>query len=198
MSRCPQTIELLLSRRSSKVLTLEEPGPSASDLETILTAAVRVPDHGKLAPWRFLTFRNESRAAFGETLRRRFLDLQPDASADHADFEARRFLRAPLIVAVISRITPGSRIPDWEQQLSAGAVCQNMLVAATALGYGCCWLTEWCAYDAEVAAALGLAQGERVAGFVYIGTNALPNAERPRPALADICRDWRPAPAHRA
>lgn len=193
MTSSPETLALLLKRRSSKVLTLQEPGPSPKELETILTAATRVPDHGKLAPWRFLLFRNDARPAFGEILRRRFLETRPDASDDMADIEARRFLRAPLVVAVISRVTPGIKIPEWEQQLSAGAVCQNMLIAATALGYGCCWLTEWCAYDEVVARALKLVPGERVAGFVYLGTPLFANAERPRPALEGLCRDWTPA-----
>lgn len=187
----PEALALLLRRRSSKVLSLQEPGPSASDLETILTAASRVPDHGKLAPWRFLLFRDHARAAFGEILRRRFVETHPDATRELADIEERRFLRAPLVVAVISRVTTGIKIPEWEQQLSAGAVCQNMLIAATALGYGCCWLTEWYAYDEGVARALDLQPGERVAGFVYLGTPMFANTERPRPALANVCQDWR-------
>lgn len=190
MTSSSPTLALLLSRRSSKVLALQEPGPSDADLEVILTAATRVPDHGKLAPWRFLLFKDQARAVFGEILRRRFTQTRPDASEDLAQIEARRFLRAPLVVAVISRVTPGIKIPEWEQQLSAGAVCQNLLIAATALGYGCCWLTEWCAYDEGVAEALGLHADERVAGFVYVGTPMFPNTERARPALSEVCRDW--------
>lgn len=192
MARSQETIDLLLTRRSAKALTMVEPGPDEAELSVILRAGARVPDHGKLAPWRFIVFRGEARAQFGEVLRRIYADAQPEATRDQVEFEARRLLRAPLVVAVISRVTPGIKIPEWEQLLSAGAVCQNMLIAATALGYGAQWLTEWYAFDAGVVAALGLGENERVAGYLYFGSESVPKDERPRPDLSEITSDWAP------
>ncbi len=193
MSRSDQTIDLLLTRRSIKPMTMTTPGPNVEDLEIILRAGSRVPDHGKLAPWRFILFQGDARAAFGTVLRERFAQVEPRADEDRLALEAGRFMRAPLVVAVISRIVPSQKAPEWEQHLSVGACCQNMLVAATALGHASCWLTEWCAYDGNIASALGLSDNERVAGFLYFGSPTLPNEERARPRLADICTDWTPA-----
>jgi nitroreductase len=190
--RSPETVDLLLTRRSAKALTMVEPGPNEEELRTILTAGARVPDHGKLAPWRFIIFRGEARAAFGAELARIHAAAQPGATAEQTGFEANRLTRAPLVVAVISRVTPGIKIPEWEQVLSAGAVCQNMLVAATALGFGAQWLTEWYAFDPQVNALLGLKENEKVAGFIYLGSESVAKDERPRPVLADITSEWRP------
>ena len=190
MVRSDQTIELLLSRRSVKPMTMASPGPDAADLEIILTAGARVPDHGKLVPWRFILFRGEARAAFGKVLKARFAEIEPGANEDRLELEANRFMRAPLVVTVVSGLVPNPKAPEWEQRLSAGAVCQNILVAATALGYGSNWLTEWCAFDDGIAAALGLGENERVAGFIYLGTPTLPNEDRPRPDLNKITHDW--------
>ena len=193
MSRSQETVDLLLTRRSVKPFTMTAPGPAAAELEIILRAGARVPDHGKLAPWRFILFKGDARAAFGEVLKKRFAEVDPAANEDRLKIEAGRLLQAPVVVAVISRIVPSKKAPEWEQVLSAGASCQNMLIAATALGFACSWLTEWCAYDAEIARALGLKENERVAGFIYFGSPTLPKDERERPALADICTDWKPA-----
>ncbi|MEW6092119.1 nitroreductase [Parvibaculum sp.] len=192
MPRSPETVELLLTRRSAKALTMVEPGPNEEELRTILTAGARVPDHGKLAPWRFIIFRGEARAAFGAELARIHAAAQPGATAEQTGFEANRLTRAPVVVAVISRVTPGIKIPEWEQVLSAGAACQNMLVAATALGFGAQWLTEWYAFDPQVNALLGLKENEKVAGFIYLGSESVAKDERPRPVLADITSEWRP------
>lgn len=186
----PEMIDLLLTRRSVKAMTMVAPGPDAQEREIILRAGARVPDHGKLAPWRFILFEGETRAAFGDVLRQSWLARESGASEDQLQFEARRFLRAPLVIAVISRVTPGIKIPEWEQTLSVGAVCQNMLVAATALGYGAQWLTEWYAYDAQVMRALDLGENERVAGYLYFGRPSVPNDERPRPVLSEITSYW--------
>ncbi|HEY4345879.1 MAG TPA: nitroreductase, partial [Parvibaculum sp.] len=169
------------------------PGPDASELEIILRAGSRVPDHGKLAPWRFILFKGDARAAFGDVLRERFAKIELAATEDRLRLEAGRLLQAPLVVAVISRIVPSKKAPEWEQVLSAGASCQNMLVAATALGFAASWLTEWYAYDASIAQSLGLAENERVAGFIYFGSPTLPKDDRERPVLAEICTDWKPA-----
>lgn len=193
MSRSEETIDLLLTRRSVKPMTMAAPGPDAAELEIILRAGARVPDHGKLAPWRFILFQGDARAAFGEVLKKRFAEVEPAANEDRLALEASRFMRAPLVIAVISRVVPSTKAPEWEQRLSAGAVCQNMLVAATALGYGTCWLTEWCAFDDGIAASLGLDESEKVAGFIYFGTPTLPKDERERPDLNAICMDWKPA-----
>jgi nitroreductase len=190
LPRSQETIDLLLTRRSVKALTMSEPGPDEAELQTILRIGARVPDHGKLAPWRFIVFRGDAREAFGAILSSTYAKLQPNAGDDQLEFEANRFLRAPLVVAVISRVTPDIKIPEWEQLLSAGAVCQNMLVAATALGYGAQWLTEWYAFDAEIARHLGLGKNERVAGYIYFGSQTLPNDERPRPDLSEITSSW--------
>ena len=189
--RLPETVDLLLTRRSAKALTMVEPGPDEGELQIILTAGARVPDHGKLAPWRFIIFKGEARAAFGTELARIHAAAQPKATKDQIAFEANRLTRAPVVVAVISRITPGIKIPEWEQLLSAGAVCQNMLLAATALGYGAQWLTEWYAFDEKVNEVLGLAGNEKVAGYLYFGSESVAKDERPRPGLADITSEWK-------
>lgn len=192
MARSQETIDLLLTRRSAKALTMVEPGPDAQEVEIILRAGARVPDHGKLAPWRFVVFKGEARRDFGAVLRESFTRGQPNATDDQAEFEANRLLRAPVVVAVVSRVTPGIKIPEWEQLLSAGAVCQNMLIAAVALGYGAQWLTEWYAFDPQVGEALGLGENERVAGFLYFGSESVAKDDRPRPELSDIVSDWTP------
>ncbi|ODA68220.1 putative NAD(P)H nitroreductase YdjA [Methyloligella halotolerans] len=184
-------LDHLLSRRSVSAAMLAEPGPTAEQLTQILTAAARVPDHKKLAPWRFILFQGEARASFGQTLARIFEAKQADATDARIAFEGERFMRAPLVVAVISQVVENAAAPAWEQELSAGAVCMNLLHAATALGFGAQWITEWCAFDPEVAGALGLAGNERVAGFVYIGTATEKPDERDRPRLEDIVTAYR-------
>ncbi|XSG82238.1 MAG: nitroreductase family protein [Methyloligella sp. ZOD6] len=184
-------LDHLLTRRSVSAALLGEPGPAPDQITQLLKAASRVPDHKKLAPWRFILFQGEARAAFGAELARIFEARQQDATPARIDFERNRFLRAPLVVAVISRVTETPAAPDWEQQLSAGAVCLNLLHAAGALGFGAQWITEWYAYDREVAGVLELAANERVAGFVYIGTPTAKPDERDRPRLDDIVTDFR-------
>lgn len=191
MPRSQETIDLLLTRRSVKPLTMVEPGPDDADLEIMLRAASRVPDHGKLAPWRFIVFKGDARAKFGRILRDIFAEEEPRADEDRLKLEERRFLQAPLVVAVISRIVPSKKAPEWEQRLSAGAACQNMLIAATALGYVGAWLTEWYSYSDKVAKALRLGDNERFAGFIYFGSPSQPKDERERPALSDIVTEWK-------
>jgi nitroreductase len=185
------TIDHLLARRSVSANSLGEPGPSGSEIRLILTAAARVPDHKKLVPWRFLLFQGQARKAFGEVLADVCRSEEKDPGQFRLETEANRFLRAPLVIAVISRVVKNPAAPEWEQILSAGAACQNLLVAATALGYGAQWITEWYGYSQGVRAALKLAENERVAGFVYIGTAKEKPEERERPALADIAHPWR-------
>jgi nitroreductase len=182
----PNTIDLLLSRRSGSAKAMTGPGPDSAELQTILTAAARVPDHGKLFPWRFILFEDNARARFGEVLAECLKVAEPDASEERLDMERKRFLRAPVVIGVISRVREGIPIPAWEQQLSAGAVCQTMLIAATSLGYVANWLTEWPAYNSLVSERLGLQSGERIAGFIYIGKSAQPLEERVRLDLDKI------------
>jgi nitroreductase len=171
----------LLSRRSGSAKRMTGSGPTAAELDMIFAAATRVPDHGKLSPWRFILFEAEARAKFGEILAACFAAQNPDADEKRLRAERERFLRAPVVVAVVSRVREGIPIPEWEQQLSAGACCMTLVLAANALGYVTNWITEWCAYDACVRVKLGLAANERVAGFVYVGKSAVPLEDRPRP-----------------
>jgi nitroreductase len=189
--RSPETLDLLLRRRSSSAKAMGEPGPSTEQTRLILQAGIRVPDHGKLAPWRFLVFEGEGRAEFGEVLANALAASKSNISEALLRFEQGRFLRAPLVIAVISSPQLDKAIPEWEQRLSAGAVCQNMLIAAISLGFGAQWITEWYAYDAGMGKALGLSTDERVAGFLYVGTGREPLSERPRPNLDVLVRYWR-------
>lgn len=186
----PAAIDLLLSRRSGSAKAMQGPGPSDAQVQTLLACAARVPDHGKLAPWRFILFRGDARARFGEILAGAVRKADPAASDERLVQERNRFLRAPLVIGVVSRVRSGVPIPEWEQVLSAGASCQTLLVAAHAMGFVANWLTEWYAYDADVAEALGLAAGERMAGFIYVGHPVEALQERPRPDLAAIVSDY--------
>lgn len=181
-----ETLDMLRRRRSTPADFLTTPGPAAPALQDILTIAARVPDHRRVVPFRFTVFEGEARAQFGAVLKAAFLKNEPDADPAKAAFEENRFRRAPVVVAVISRTDPSHRTPEWEQILCAGAVCQTMLLAASAHGFAAQWLTEWYAYDAGVHAALKLAPTERVAGFVYIGTAKEDPKERGRPDMASI------------
>ena len=180
----PAAIDLLLSRRSGSAKAMDKPGPSKKQLDQILAAAGRAPDHGKLFPWRFIVFEGKGRDRMGEIL----ADVtQGEGERDRqVEEERKRFLRAPLVIGVISHARELHKIPVWEQELSAGAVCQNILIAATALGFTGNWLTEWYAYHPVVKQRLGLKPGERVAGFIYIGTATAELEERPRPEMEKI------------
>lgn len=182
----PDALELLKTRRSVKPMEMTGPGPSAAEIDTLLTIASRVPDHGKLAPWRFIIFEGDARLAAGKTIAAAFKANHPDATPDQLGFEAQRLARAPLVIAVVSRGGPHVKIPEWEQQMSAGASAMSLVMAAHALGYAASWLTEWYAYDRAVLDALGLSAGERMAGFVHIGKPARPPEDRDRPRLETI------------
>jgi nitroreductase len=182
----PDALELLKTRRSVKPIELSGPGPTASEIETLLQIASRVPDHGKLAPWRFIIFEGNSRSAAGEAIANAFRADRPDATPDQIDFERRRLSRAPLVIAVVSCAGPHVKIPEWEQLLSAGASAMSLVFAAHAMGYAASWITEWYAYDRRVLDVLGLAANERIAGFVHIGRPTKPPEERERPNLATI------------
>ena len=182
----PDALELLRTRRSLKPIELVDPAPSAAEIETLLTIASRVPDHGKLAPWRFILFEGKAWLAAGQAIEAAFRAKYPDAKPDQLDYERKRLARAPLVIAVVSRAGPHVKIPEWEQVLSAGAAAMSLVLAAHALGYGANWITEWYAYDRRVLDALGLKDNEKVAGFIHIGTPKQAPEDRPRPALAEI------------
>lgn len=186
MPRNEQLIEYLKTRRSIPAFQMREPGPSKEEIEEILTLAVRVPDHGKLAPWRFIVMTGDARKRITMELAKIAKANKPDLSEEMIQVEETRFMRAPVVVAVVSRAGPHVKIPEWEQIMSAGAVCLNMVIAANALGYVSNWLTEWMAYDERAHRLLGVEPGERVAGFIHIGSTDFPIVDRPRPALADI------------
>src|SRR5690349_24562302 len=190
----PDALELLKTRRSIKPVELAGPAPSAAEIETLLTVASRVPDHGKLVPWRFIIFEGDARLAAGEAIAAGFRAKYPRAKPEHVEVERARLARAPLVIAVVSRAAPHVKIPEWEQVLSAGAAAMSLVLAAHALGYGANWITEWYAYDRGVLDALGLAPHERIAGFVHIGRPPGPPEDRPRPPLSEIATRFPASP----
>ena len=190
-NRSQETLELLMLRRSLTVKDMVHPGPSEEQIKQILKIGSRVPDHKKQVPWRFLTFEKSTRGKFGKILRTIFAKNNPKTNEKILDFEENRFLRAPLVIAVISTADKDNpKVPEWEQILTAGAVCQNILIASNAMGYASQWLTEWYAYDKVVLKKLNLNPNERIAGFIYIGTAGKQPKERGRPDLANLVKKW--------
>lgn len=181
-----EALRLLALRRSTSIKLIGPPGPDAEELEAILTIAARTPDHGKLFPFRFIVFDSDGRARAGEALARAWVQANPSAAATEIEAVRATFLRAPVVVAVVSRVAPHPKIPEWEQVLCAGAVGLNLLLAANACGFAGCWVTEWYAYDAKVATDFGLSPGERFAGFHYLGSATEPPRERQRPIMAEL------------
>ena len=180
----PDALDLLLSRRSGSAKAMTGPGPSKKQLAQILAAGGRVPDHGKLFPWRFIIFEGKGRERMGDILAEA---MQAEGErAKQVEEERGRFLRAPLVIGVVSAAREHIKIPVWEQELSAGAACQNILIAAHALGFVGNWLTEWYGYHPLVKERMGLKPGERIAGFIYIGHNDVALEERPRPDMEKI------------
>ena len=181
---------LLASRRSGKPRDMIAPGPSDSELRDILQAAMRVPDHGKLAPWRFVTIAADQRDAFAPLLERAYRETKPDAGRLEIEANEQFARQAPTLVVVLSKPAHASHIPIWEQELSAGAACMNLVTAATAHGYVAGWLTGWAAYSPIVRDAFG-EQDEKIAGFIFIGTPSRPLDERPRPDFDAVVSRWR-------
>jgi nitroreductase len=179
-------IDCLLARRSVPPALLVEPGPDPAQLETLLTIAARVPDHGKLQPWRFIVYAGEARLKASLVVAEAFSARNPDADEVAKRKEGSRFSLAPLVIGIVSTATEHVKIPLWEQELSAGACCENLVIAATAMGFRASWLTGWFAYDETVLPALGVRPGERVAGFVHIGTAKEAVPDRPRPDLNTV------------
>ena len=181
-----ELLSLLQTRRSVAPIALSTPGPDPTEVETLLGIAARVPDHGKLAPWRFILFEGAARLAAGEAIAAAFLADNPDAPADRVELERKRLAHAPLVVGVVSCAAPHVKIPEWEQVLSAGAVCTNLVIAAHAMGYAASWLTQWYSYDRRVIDRFGVAPHEKMAGFVHIGTALAKPEDRTRPVLCDL------------
>ena len=180
------TLDLLARRRSVAPILMHGPGPTPAQLTQLLTLATRVPDHGKLAPWRFILFQGDARLRAGEIIAAVFAQDNPQAPADRRAIEAKRLAHAPLVVAVVSRAAPHVKIPEWEQQLSAGAVAMSLAIAAKAMGFSTAWLTDWIGYDRRVLAQFGLAEHERIAGFVHVGMADIVPEDRVRPNLTDL------------
>ena len=185
-------LRFLDARRSVPSKQLGTPGPDDATLLRMLASAVRVPDHGKLVPFRFLRIQGEARHALGDHLAARTLHLDPAAADAVVAKDRARFSHAPVIITVVARLTSGHKVPEQEQLLTAGSVCFALLQSAQALGFGAQWLTGWMAYDDAVAETLGLAANEKIAGFIHIGTPQLDAPERERPDPAALLSDWTP------
>ncbi|WP_024275930.1 nitroreductase [Hyphomicrobium sp. 802] len=183
--------EFLAARRSVKPDRLAAPAPTAEELNKILTVGTRVPDHKKLSPWRFIVFEGDARASAGEIFARACeKEEREPPSHVRLDMERARFMRSPMVIAVISSVKPRPGAPEWEQVLSVGALCFNLCLAANALGFGTSWLSEWIAYSPTVREAFGLTEHEKIAGFIYVGTPMEKPEERERPKLEAIVKHW--------
>ncbi len=185
-------LQALDQRHSVPSLQLGEPAPDPATVLRMLQSAVRVPDHGKMVPFRFLRLQGEARHALGEFLARRSRQRDPNAAEAAVEKDRQRFSHAPLIITVIARLQDNPKVPVQEQLLTAGCVCFALLQAAQGCGFGAQWLTAWMASDPEVARHLGLADNEQIVGFIHIGTPriAVPDRERPDPAM--LLQDWQP------
>lgn len=186
-------LAFLASRRSCKPRDLVEPGPDQAQLRRMIEIAARSPDHGKLSPWRFVIVPGGRRAEFGDMLEAAYRIGRPDAGRLEIEAAHRFANQAPALVVLLSSPVESSKIPAWEQQLSCGAVGMNLVHAAIASGYCAGWVTGWAAYSDSVLKAIGGRDGERIAGFVFIGTAGAELEERPRPALDQIVSEWSPA-----
>ncbi|MBG1231319.1 nitroreductase family protein [Aestuariivirga litoralis] len=183
-------LSFLKTRKSASAKAMGGEGPNASQLDQILQLAVRVPDHGKLAPWRFIIFQDGARAAVGEKFRSRWAEMNPAHGPDILNFQAALFTRAPMVIVVVSATQTHPKIPPWEQQMSAAAVCFNLELAAQALGFDVQWQTDWVSYDDGAKAAMGMTSDEQVAGLIYIGKTTVPLEDRPRPDISKLVTNW--------
>jgi nitroreductase len=182
----PDALELLKTRRSAKPREMSGPGPSPAELETILTVGARVPDHGKITPWRFIVFEGDARLKAGDVIAKVFAAKNPSATPQQLETEKLRLAEAPLVIAVVSSTKAHPKVPSWEQEMSAGASAMNIVTAATAIGYATNWLTGWHAFDRDVLTGLGLSENEKIVGFIHIGKIDKPVEDRPRPNLSDL------------
>lgn len=180
---------LLATRRSGKPRDMVAPGPDAGQLRAILSSAIRTPDHGKLAPWRIVTIDADQRPAFAALLRTAYLAEKPAAGRLELEAIDQFAHQAPTLLVVLSAPARASHIAIWEQELSAGALCMNLLAAVHAAGFVGGWLTTWAAYSNAVRDAFG-SEHERIAGFIFIGTPSRGLDERPRPDFEQVVRPW--------
>lgn len=179
-------LTFLKSRKSASAKAMKGPGPSKAQMDEILEIAVRVPDHGKLAPWRFILIEGEGRARMGQGFAEIWAKNNPSHGPESLDFQRGLFLRAPVILVVVSTAAVHGKIPVWEQQLSSAAVCYNAVLAATALGFDAQWQSDWVAYDENAKAVMGVAEHEKISGIIYIGTSSVALEDRPRPDVSTL------------
>ena len=179
-------LAFLKSRKSASAKAMGGLGPSGDQLNEILEIAVRVPDHGKLSPWRFVLIEGEARARIGEGFAEVWAKNNPSHSKESLDFQRGLFMRAPFILVVVSSSVVHGKIPVWEQQMSAAAVCYNAVLAASAMGFDAQWQSDWVAYDMGAKEVMGVHAHEKVAGIIYIGTSTVPLEDRPRPNVSDL------------
>jgi nitroreductase len=183
-------LSFLKSRKSASAKAMGGPGPNSEQIAEILKIAVRVPDHGKLNPWRFIVFEGEARGKVGAEFAAIWAKANPQHGAEILAFQRGFFERAPVVIAVISTAAPHGKIPVWEQQLSSAAVCFNLELAAQAHGFDVQWMTDWIAYDAAAKKAMGVAETEQVSGLIFIGTSTVALEDRPRPDAAALTTYW--------
>lgn len=192
VARANAGLSSLDTRRSVPYTQLKAPAPDQPTLARLLRSATRVPDHGRREPFRFIAIRGDALREFGERLANLHQAADPETSASALEKDRDRYRHAPLVVVAIARLGADPKIPETERLLTAGCTCFALLQAAQALGYGGCWLTGWAAYDAGVASMLGLAQDERVIGFIHLGTPCIEVPERERPDPTALLSEWTP------
>ncbi|MEO5596749.1 MAG: nitroreductase [Lysobacteraceae bacterium] len=183
-------VDFLLGRHSARSRELIAPGPDDQQLAMMLAAAVHVPDHGRMQPWRFIVVRGAARQLLGDALAARALERDPNIAQKSLEKERQRFSFAPLIIVVVAKLTPDHKIPQIEQVLSGGCACFSLLQAAQAMGFGAQWLTGWAAYDPQITALLGLVERESILGFIHIGSTQSPPEERERPDPQQLLSEW--------
>ena len=183
-------LNFLKSRKSASAKAMGGMAPTSAQVADILNLAVRAPDHGKLTPWRFIIFEGEARTGIGAAFRQRWQALHPDHGEDILRFQAGLFLRAPLVVAVVSTAAAHAKIPVWEQQMSAAAVCFNLELAVLAYGFDVQWQSDWVVYDDGAKVAMGVKADEKVTGLIYVGHSTVPLEDRPRPDAAALTTHW--------
>jgi nitroreductase len=183
------TLALLHSRRSGKPRDMIAPGPDAAQLRAIMEAAIRVPDHGKLAPWRFVIVNKDQRQRLSDVVTSAYRAEKSEAGRLEIEAMDQFAQQAPTLIVALSCPVDGSKIPLWEQELSVGAACMSLLIAAHASGFVGSWLTGWPTYSDAVRDAFG-SGGERIAGFIFIGSPGRDLEERPRPDYDSVVKNW--------
>lgn len=183
-------IDYLKTRRSVTAPFLTTPGPTVAELDQIMEIGIRVPDHGKIAPWRLVVYQGDMREVVGEKLAEIWKAKHPEADDEMLDVERKRFLPAPVTIGVLAKPQAHPKVPELEQILSAGCVCFNLVHAAHAHGYAAHWVTRWFSFDQDAATMLGAQEGEQFVGFVHMGTAEVAPQERDRPNLRDVMSYW--------